>query len=113
MNKIIGEWTISKSKSISTNKSGKLTESEVVCNVCPKVEFTTEHKAIIKDLNGKGEIYIWKITDNKISFEYLGNKRNGNRTFYEDYSLEFIPKNNFLELELTHSSNTVFLSLRR
>lgn len=103
--KIIGEWTISKTKSIFSGNETQ-TETEIVCNVCPKVNFTIDQNAIIINPGGEREIYIWKITGNKISFVNIGSKKVDNATFSGEYELKFSQEKQFMELELFENMNS-------
>lgn len=108
--KIIGEWTISGTKSIISGNETQ-TETETLCNVCPKVNFTIDQNAIIINPGGKREIYIWKITDNKISFVNIGSEKLDNITFSGEYKLKYSLEKHFIELELVENKNSsIFLS---
>ena len=103
--KIIGEWAISGTKSIISENETQ-TETETLCNVCPKVNFTIDQNAIIVNSVGKREIYIWKIVGNKISFVNIGSEKVDNETFSGEYELKFSQEKDFIELELINNKNS-------
>jgi hypothetical protein len=108
--KIIGEWTIS--KTISTNLVNA-DKTETVCNMCPTVTFTHDQNVTIKNSTKTAETYIWKISNDKITFANIGAEKVENEIFYTDFDLKFTEEKDFVELQLSDASKGFTYILRK
>jgi hypothetical protein len=93
-----------------TGKTG----SETRCNVCPKVEFTIDHKGIITYPTGEKEIVKYYTNDTIIQFENVdGTKLLNNSFFDSEYSMSYSQNEYYSELTLTQKEKQYWYIFRK
>ena len=107
---LLGEWTISKTKSLNASKTE---ESELLCNVCPVISFKKDKTIVVKNPGGSEEIYSFDIVNKKLLIKNLGEKKSYS-TFKNDdsFSAKYTQAKEYVELELTDSNDNSIVMRR-
>jgi hypothetical protein len=114
---LIGTWSASVS-TIASEKNGTFTTQEILCNVCPMIIFSFEHKmqnATVRKPNGNKENYIWTLKGNTLMLHNIDAAANLKPFFTSGYKYKFklIKKNGHSELELLKQYTKSSLILRK
>ena len=101
---IVGDWGIFVFERLYMFE-GVADTSQLLCNVCPRVNFKSDNTGLITKPNGEIESIKWTMCDNSIKIISVTDSIN-NATFRnKDYVAEYKSFNDYLELRLTTSIN--------